>query len=522
MSGRHTTPYLRAGNITTEGLDLSEVREMDFTPAERETYALRNGDLVLAEASGSSTHVGRPAVWRDELPLCCIQNTIIRFRPHATTSEYALVVFRHFVASGAFAQAARGIGLLHLGARRFGEMAFPLPPLPEQVRISAVVDSKLDELSQAQVALESALEGTGKQDREILAAAATGRLSVGSDVVQTDTARSRSPKSGGEDLTARVPIPANWSWGLVGSVGEVTLGKSLGPSSRQGANIRPYLRVANVLEDKIDVTDLKEMAFSDSEMEKYALRDGDILLNDGQSIELVGRPAMYREILPELYFQNHLIRFRSGPLVDPHYALIVFRHYLHAGEFRRLARGSTNIANLSRARFASMPFPVPPLDEQRAIAAEAERRLDASQDQRQAIVSSLDRGREMAAELLATAVTGQLVDQDSGDETAQQMLARLGPPRPTKGKRVPRRPTKRKVPTRAANGPPPGLSAVLAEAGRPLTVLELCRAAEVDINDVDQIEHFYIALRDELGDSIRVVGEGGEATELEVVGVATP
>ena len=80
-SGRYGTKYLRAKNITSTGLDLTDVLEMDFTPSERATYELRSGDLLVAEASGSAKHVGRAAIWRNEIPNCCFQNTLIRLRP---------------------------------------------------------------------------------------------------------------------------------------------------------------------------------------------------------------------------------------------------------------------------------------------------------------------------------------------------------------------------------------------------------------------------------------------------------
>jgi len=95
-SGEHTTKYLRAANIKPTGLDLADVLEMDFTPAERVVFSLRTGDILLTEASGSSSQVGRAALWLDELPECCYQNTIIRFRPHAALPDYALAVFRHY------------------------------------------------------------------------------------------------------------------------------------------------------------------------------------------------------------------------------------------------------------------------------------------------------------------------------------------------------------------------------------------------------------------------------------------
>ena len=79
--------------------------------------------------------------------------------------------------------------------------------------------------------------------------------------------------------------------------------------------MRPYLRVANVYEDRLDLSDVKQMNFTPNEYETFHLRDGDILLNEGQSIELVGRPAMYRGEVPGACFQNTLVRFRPEPSV---------------------------------------------------------------------------------------------------------------------------------------------------------------------------------------------------------------
>jgi type I restriction enzyme S subunit len=78
VSKNYPTKYIRAANITERGIDLSDVLEMEFSPAARERFTLRDGDVVLSEASGSPSQVGKPAVWRQELPLCCFQNTVLR------------------------------------------------------------------------------------------------------------------------------------------------------------------------------------------------------------------------------------------------------------------------------------------------------------------------------------------------------------------------------------------------------------------------------------------------------------
>jgi hypothetical protein len=75
-----------------------------------------------------------------------------------------------------------------------------------------------------------------------------------------------------------------------------------------------------------------------------------------------------------------------------------------------------------------LPFPLPPLEEQKRIAAEVGRRLGATTAQVQAVRASLDRLPEMESELLAAAVAGGLVPHDPADEPAAALIERLGAP----------------------------------------------------------------------------------------------
>jgi type I restriction enzyme S subunit len=510
MSGRNTTPYLRAANITTSGLDLAEVYAMDFTPSEREIYRLRSGDLVLAEASGSATHVGRPALWSGELDLCCFQNTVVRFRPHLVQPEYALVVFRHLVASGAMASAARGVGLLHLGAGRFGELQLPIPPWEEQARIAAEVHRRDKHLTEATAALRAARARAGDQTRKVLAGVADGTL----------FARTGSPDRvgvGAEGALASEGLPPSWAWINVNDAGDVQLGKMREPTSHRGSAMRSYLRVANVQEDRIELDDLHKMHFTPGEQERFRLEAGDILLNEGQSPELVGRPAMFRGEHPELYFQKTLLRFRAGPEVDPDFALLVFRSYLRGGLFRRASRGSTNIAHLSRKRFIEMPFPLPPLTQQRELVELAEAQLEQIAIQRAATDAGLAKIPEIIIQLLAAAVSGELVSRDQAAEPASALVARLGPvPIDSPGSLSSRKEAAMAEPDTAKALTPEGLGQTLELAPGAMSFPDLFHAAGYDPDNTEDVERFYLLLREAVGTTVRVTGDH-EDTAFEAI-----
>lgn len=538
-TGRHATKYVRAANITHSGLDLGDLLEMDFTPRERQIFALADGDILLTEASGSAAHVGRAALWCGEVDDCCYQNTVIRFRPHLAEPEYALVVFRHYAASGIFARAAQGVGIQHLGASRFAALPFPLPPQNEQRRIADVADRRLREIRGAETLLRSALDRLGEQMRETLAAAVAGEL-VEQRLDQADEERAgfqSSVESGGpqgglfdvfeppaeEEEISTEPLAPGWRWTRVAAAGEVSLGRQRAPQHQHGPNMRPYLRAGNVFDDRIDTSDILQMNFTPEEAEIYTLKGGDILLAEasGSSMQ-VGRAALWRGEIDDCCYQNTIIRFRPKRVL-PEYALVVFRHYAASGIFARAARG-VGIQHLGASRFAELPFPIPPLEEQHRIAAETQRRLAVVAAQTDAVEASINRLPEMEAELLAAAVAGELVEQDPTDEPAAALIDRLGPPPPEplptnyadEEKETASVSAKRTSANRRQS-PNGDLAAVLREAGRPLKLPELFGQAGFDRDEPEQVELFFLALRSQLGSAIRQIGDAVENAELETV-----
>lgn len=175
-------------------------------------------------------------------------------------------------------------------------------------------------------------------------------------------------------MTHAFGFPDHWRVVRVDEAGRVQGGRQRSPKYQTGAHTRPYLRVANVFEDKIDTSDVLSMDFDPQDVERYELKPGDILLNEGQSPEWLGRSAIYRGEVPGACFQNTLLRFQANEaLTFPEFAQYVFRFYMHTGKFLPNSQQTTNIAHLGLNRFAAMPFPAPAIAEQRRIV----ERLDA-------------------------------------------------------------------------------------------------------------------------------------------------
>jgi len=161
-------------------------------------------------------------------------------------------------------------------------------------------------------------------------------------------------------------IPEEWDTPRIGDAGQVDGGRQRSPG--RSGEMTPYLRVANVFDGYVDLSDILQMPFTATEKLRFLLRVGDILLNEGQSLELVGRSAIYRGEPENCCFQNTLVRFRAFDGTYPEYCQRVFQNFLRTGVFASIALQTTSIAHLGANRFAALRLPLPPLPEQQAIA----------------------------------------------------------------------------------------------------------------------------------------------------------
>lgn len=193
-------------------------------------------------------------------------------------------------------------------------------------------------------------------------------------------------------------IPKTWRFVRVGDIGEVQGGRQRSPSAK--GQLRPYLRVANVYAGYIDYSDVLEMPFEDDEFERFSLEPGDILLNEGQSLELVGRSAIFDGPRNAYAFQNTLIRFRPGKSVVSSFAATLFSWLLFSGKFSEIATKTTSIAHLGVSRFSDLEVPLPPIADQLRISACVKAIEDGISNIRQRMIAARQRRHALMQRLL--------------------------------------------------------------------------------------------------------------------------
>jgi type I restriction enzyme S subunit len=147
--------------------------------------------------------------------------------------------------------------------------------------------------------------------------------------------------------------------------GGVTLGRSLSGSDSIEL---PYLRVANVQDGFIDTSEMKTVRILRTELERYRLHSGDVLMTEGGDFDKLGRGAVWDGSIDPCLHQNHIFRVRCNPsALLPKYLAMYSASPIGRRLFLLLSKQTTNLASINLNQLKTFPVPIPPLQEQRQI-----------------------------------------------------------------------------------------------------------------------------------------------------------
>ena len=218
-------------------------------------------------------------------------------------------------------------------------------------------------------------------------------------------------------------IPESWEWVTLKQIAVTALGKTLDKSKNIG-EYRPYLCSINVYWTGIDLSTVKQARFEDSELSKYQLNKGDLLICEGGD---VGRSAVWDRD-EEMYYQNALHRVRFYGNIEPRFFQLLMESYKSAKILDDYSKGMT-IKHLVQNSLNSIYFPLPPLAEQRRIV-EKIKQLTPYLKKYGSVETTLSNLNlafpdDLKKSILQYAVQGKLVPQDPADEPASVLLERI-------------------------------------------------------------------------------------------------
>ena len=217
-------------------------------------------------------------------------------------------------------------------------------------------------------------------------------------------------------------IPDNWRWCYVGDLFLHNTGKAQNSSGSTNGIIRKFITTSNLYWGEFDFTKVKEMPFTDTELERCTVKRGDLLVCEGGDC---GRSAVW-DYDEEVCIQNHVHRLRPYRDVNIYYFYYLFYLYKNTGRLR--GRGVA-IQGLSNEAIHKVVLPLAPLEEQHRIVAKIEELLPYV-DRYATAYEKLEQfnakfPEDMKKSILQYAIQGKLVEQREEEGTGEELYRQI-------------------------------------------------------------------------------------------------
>jgi type I restriction enzyme, S subunit len=164
-------------------------------------------------------------------------------------------------------------------------------------------------------------------------------------------------------------LPKGWEIVSLEKVAKIQTGLAKGKKDQKNVVSLPYLRVANVQDGYLDLSEIKEIEVDSSQVNRYLLQNEDILLTEGGDFDKLGRGDIWHCQINPCLHQNHVfaVRVNRENLIPYFFAQQVSSFYGKA-YFLSCAKQTTNLASINSTQLKEFPVLLPPLLEQCRIA----------------------------------------------------------------------------------------------------------------------------------------------------------
>ena len=341
----------------------------------------------------------------------------------------------------------------NISSSKLSALTLNIPPLAEQQRIVAEIETQFTRLDASVAALRRARANLKRYRASVLKAACEGRLvpteaelarSEGCDyepaavllerILAERRARWESQEKrrgnykepSASDTSALPELPEGWVWASLDQIIYLLEGGTA-VTATSNASSRKVLRSSAVRHGFIDLDDYRYLPDGAVKGSDPYISGGDLLFTRlSGTLEYVGNCAVVGELSGQkIEYPDRIFRGRCVSSVSLYYIQNCFSTQTLRDDLEAKAKSSAGHQRISLSDLREFCIPLPPLAEQRRIVAEVERRLSVVQQAEATVEASLARAERLRQSILKQAFSGKLVPQDPGDEPAFVLLERI-------------------------------------------------------------------------------------------------
>lgn len=337
---------------------------------------LRKGDILIARLGDP---LCKACVFPlDGLYITAVDVAILRIGSDVVNPKYLIYLLNSPWFKDQVKQYESGTTRKRISRKNLDRIEMIFPPLPEQERIV----SRIEELfSQLDAGVET-LKKTKAQLSVYRQAAITEAFSV-------------------ENNTPNVCLSD-----IAQIIGGITKGRDL--SGTETIEL-PYLRVANVQNGYLDLSEIKTIKLRVDEKERYLLKPGDVLYTEGGDRDKLGRGTVWRGEIKDCVHQNHVFKARvDQSKAIPEYVAFWSMSTPARNYFYQKGKQSVNLASINKTVLSALTLPLPALEKQREIINHIESRLSVCDSIEQTVDIALQQAEAMRQSILTQAFGGAL------------------------------------------------------------------------------------------------------------------
>ena len=381
--------WIKIGDTEKNGKYISSTAEKIKPSGVPKSRMVHAGDFLLT----NSMSFGRPYILKID---GCIHDgwLVISQINKIFDQDYLYWMLSSNYAYIQFCGKVSGAVVKNLNSDKVANSVFPLPPLAEQKRIVAKIEELLHYIDRYEQAWSKLEQFNSRFPEDI-------KKSLLQYAIQGKLVEQRPEEGTAEELFAEIQvekqrliaqkkikkekplpeitddekpfgIPESWKWVRVGDIFAHNTGKAMNSTAKKvdkPGSVKRFITTSNLYWNSFDFSSVKEMFFSDDELERCTVTKGDLLMCEGGAY--YGRTAIWNYDY-DICFQNHVHRLRPYKAVE----LLFFYHlfYFYKSMNMMNAKG-TAMPGLSSQTLHQMAVPLPPLAEQKRIVEKLEQLL---------------------------------------------------------------------------------------------------------------------------------------------------